>query len=255
MKFSIIVPVLNEAERIEGLIDSLQKLDGDKEIIISDGGSTDGTLEKLSVFDSLTVINAHSGRAVQMNEGAAVSVGSILWFLHADSLILPSSLHDIEAAVNEGALGGFVRLYFYDADDGFMNFIARTSHTRARKFCLIFGDQGLFLKRETFFELGGFADVALMEDWEISRRLKGFHNRGLILALDTSIGTSARRYMKNGRLKTWLKMNLIKALYILGMKTEFLRFIYDGRKCERSDNIFEASHRQRDKDSFIAAPE
>ena len=230
MKTSIIVPVLNEAEKIEGVINSLQKLDGDKEIIISDGGSTDETLEKLKSFDNIIVIHAKSGRAFQMNEGADVSTGNVLWFLHADSLVSTSSLNDIEQAISEGAVGGFFRLYFYDVDDKFMKFIERTSHTRAKNFCLIFGDQGLFLKREIFFELGGFADVALMEDWEISRRLKGFHKQGLIRALNTLIGTSARRYVKNGRLRTWLKMNIVKALYILGVKTEILRLIYDGRK-------------------------
>ena len=225
MKTSIIVPVLNEAEKIEGLINSLQKLDGDKEIIISDGGSTDGTLEKLKSFDDIIVTHAKSGRAFQMNEGADVSTGNILWFLHADSLVSTSSLNDIEQAISEGAVGGFFRLYFYDVDDKFMKFIERTSHTRAKNFCLIFGDQGLFLKREVFFELGGFADVVLMEDWEISRRLRGFHKQGLIRALNTLIGTSARRYVKNGRLRTWLKMNIVKALYILGVKTEILRLI------------------------------
>ena len=165
-----------------------------------------------------------------MNEGADVSTGNILWFLHADSLVSTSSLNDIELAISEGAMGGFFRLYFYDVDDKFMKFIERTSHTRAKNFCLIFGDQGLFLKREVFFELGGFADVVLMEDWEISRRLRGFHKQGLIRALNTLIGTSARRYVKNGRLRTWLKMNIVKALYILGVKTEILRLIYDGRK-------------------------
>lgn len=225
---SVIVPVLNEAERIETLIHSLQSLDGEKEIIISDGGSTDGTLKKISLFSNITPINSPSGRARQMNMGAGISSGNILWFVHADSLVSPSSLNDIELAISHGAIGGFFRLHFYDADDCFMRFIERTSHTRAKRFGLIFGDQGLFLRRDIFDELGGFADVSLMEDWEVSRRLRKFHKLGLIHALDTVIGTSARRYMKNGRLKTWLKMNLVKALYILGTDTEILRRIYDG---------------------------
>lgn len=227
---SVIVPVLNEAERIRTLIRSLQSLDGEKEIIISDGGSTDGTQQKISAFNGVTLIKSPSGRAKQMNAGAEISSGDILWFVHADSLVSPSSLHDIERAISDGAIGGFFRLKFYDADDWFMNFIERTSHTRAKNFCLIFGDQGLFMRRDKFFGIGKFADVALMEDWEISRRLKNFHRLGLIHALDTLIGTSARRYTQNGRFKTWLKMNFVKALYILGVNTETLRYIYDGRK-------------------------
>ena len=227
---SVIVPALNEAERITGLISSLQNLDGEKEIIISDGGSTDGTQQKLSAQRNITLINSPSGRARQMNAGAQISSGNILWFVHADSLVSPSSLNDIERAISDGAIGGFFRLKFYDADDLFMRFIERTSHTRAKRFGLIFGDQGVFIRRDIFDSLGGFADVSLMEDWEISRRLKRFHKPGLIHALDTFIGTSARRYIVNGRLKTWFTMNFVKALYILGVNTETLRRIYDGGK-------------------------
>lgn len=227
---SVIVPALNEAERIGTLIRLLQSLDGEKEIIISDGGSTDGTQQKLSALSNITVINSPSGRARQMNAGAEISSGNILWFVHADSQVSPSSLNDIERAISDGAIGGFFRLKFYDADDWFMRFIERTSHTRAKRFGLIFGDQGLFIRRDIFDSLGGFADVSLMEDWEISRRLKRFHRLGLIHALDTLIGTSARRYIVNGRLKTWFTMNFVKALYILGADTETLRRIYDGGK-------------------------
>ena len=227
---SVIVPVMNEAERIGKLIESLQGLSGDKEIIISDGGSTDSTREKLRAFDDVKTVYAPSGRGTQMNAGAARAEGNILWFVHADSVLSPSSLEDIDSAINDGAIGGFFRLYFYDADDWFMRFIAQTSHTRAKRFGLIFGDQGLFLRRDVFDGLGGFANIPLMEDWEISRRLRKFHRRGMIRALDTVIGTSARRYTENGRFNTWLKMNTVKALYILGVPAETLRRIYDGKK-------------------------
>ena len=226
MTVSVIVPVLNEAERIETLVSSLLELEGGKEIIISDGGSTDGTIDRLKRFEGISVTNAKSGRASQMNAAASYASGDILWFVHADSEVSPSSIRDIESAIGAGAEGGFFRIHFYDADDCFMKFIERTSHTRAKNFCLIFGDQGLFLRRDIFQELGGFADVELMEDWEISRRLRKLHSRGLIHALDTVIGTSARRYIKNGRFSTWLKMNIVKALYILGVPTKILRAIY-----------------------------
>ena len=225
---SIIVPVLNESRNITGLIKSLQGLDGDKELIISDGGSTDNTRE-LAVSLEVTVIKAKSGRAFQMNEAAKISRGQILWFLHADSRVSCSSLQDITRAIGEGASCGFFRLEFYDANDPFMNFIARTSHTRAKNFGLIFGDQGMFFRRDVFESLGGFAGISLMEDWEISRRLLPLHRLGKIAALDTVIQTSARRYLTHGRLRTWLKMNIIKALYILGCPTRILRRLYDGK--------------------------
>ena len=81
-------------------------------------------------------------------------------------------------------------------NDRFMRFVERTSHTRARRFGLIFGDQALFLRRDVFDSLGGFAPLALMEDWELARRLRPLHRKGLIRALETPVGTSARRFIQ-----------------------------------------------------------
>ena len=225
MLISVIIPTLNEGDRIGPLIRSLRAIPGEKEIIVSDGGSADNTVEEAEALNVL-VVRAPSGRASQMNAGAKAASGDAFWFLHADSVPAPSSIEDIERTINKGADGGFFRLHFYDTGDRFLRFIERTSHTRAKRFCLIFGDQGLFLRSDVFEGLGGFAPLALMEDWELSRRLRPLHKKGLIHALDTSIGTSARRYLQNGRFRTWLRMNVVKTLYILGVPTESLRRIY-----------------------------
>ena len=104
----------------------------------------------------------------------------MLWFVHGDAQVAPSSLADIALALSEGCVGGFFRLHFYDADDRFMRFVERTSHTQARRFGLIFGDQALFLRRDVFDSLGGFAPLALMEDWELARRLRPLHRKELM---------------------------------------------------------------------------
>ena len=246
MKISVVIPTLNEAPRIGGLLRALKEMraspppsapspsrgEGEHsiELIVADGGSVDGTPDIARELGA-QVISSPPGRAAQMNAGAGAASGDVLWFLHADSEPSASSLDDIERALNEGASGGFFRLRFYDIGEGnrFLRFIERTSHTRAKNFCLIFGDQGLFLRRDTFDELGGFAPLELMEDWELSRRLRPFHRLGLIRALDTPIGTSARRYLRNGVYRTWLKMNAVKALYILGVPSKILRCIYEGK--------------------------
>lgn len=233
---SIVVPTLNERARITGLLESLSALPGEKEIVVADGGSTDGTAKaaEASAFSGrVRIVRCGRGRALQLNAGACAARGSVLWFVHGDAQVAPSSLADIALALSEGCAGGFFRLHFYDADDRFMRFVERTSHTRARRFGLIFGDQALFLRRDVFDSLGGFAPLALMEDWELARRLRPLHRKGLIRALETPVGTSARRFIRNGRLRTLMKIHTIKALYILGVPTETLRTLYEGRRGEK----------------------
>ena len=229
LNISIIIPVLNEADRITQLVKSLLEIkDLSDEIIVVDGGSTDGTLDKALSLGVKAISANKSGRAAQMNLGAKISQGGILWFVHADSRVSSDSLSAIRAAIKSGAYAGFFRLKFYDINlnDRFLKFIERTSHIRAKNYCLIFGDQALFIRRDIFNDLGGFADLALMEDWELSRRFVKLNYNKFITALDTEIGTSARRYIQHGRFKTWLKMNFIKFLYIMGVDTKILRRIY-----------------------------
>ena len=234
---SIVVPTLNERARITGLLESLSALPGEKEIVVADGGSTDGTAEAAEAVPGVRVVRCGRGRALQLNAGACAARGGVLWFVHGDARVAPSSLTDIEGALSEGCAGGFFRLHFYDADDRFMRFVERTSHTRARRFGLIFGDQALFLRRDVFDSLGGFAPLALMEDWELARRLRPLHRKGLIRALETPVGTSARRFIRNGRLRTLMKIHTIKALYILGVPTETLRTLYEGRRGEKGRDV------------------
>jgi GT2 family glycosyltransferase len=104
-----------------------------------------------------------------------------------------------------------------------MRFVAHSSNLRAKYLKLIFGDQGIFMRRDIFEKLGGFRDMELMEDWEFSRRI---HRLGKMKMIDKKIGTSARRFQKGWMLKTLLKMHKIKFLYLLGLSPEKLNRIY-----------------------------
>lgn len=218
---SIIIPVLNEEKNIENILLKLTKLKISKEIIVVDGGSTDNTALIASKYAK--VISSKKGRAKQMNCGALISKGDILWFLHCDSKISENSLESIEKAIDKGYDGGCFSLYFYDYNTPFLKYISYTSNLRAKYLKLYFGDQGIFIKKNVFKKLGGYPDIPLMEDLELSIRLKKIAKT---IVLKDKIGTSARRFVEGGIFKTFLLMQYIKLLYILKFPIEKIASIY-----------------------------
>ncbi len=218
---SIIIPVLNEGKNIEKLLRQVKVLEGDKEIVVVDGGSTDNTVDIADKY--ARVIHSKKGRANQMNKGAQEAKGNILWFVHSDSLLDPKSLEKILKTINDGYIGGGFSLYFYDYPTLFMKYVAWTSNLRARYMGLLFGDQGIFVEKDIFFDLGGYPEIGLMEDWEFSKKL--FKTKK-VKVLRTPIGTSARRFKSGGQFRTFLLMQKIKLLYVLGTPPDKLKKIY-----------------------------
>lgn len=218
---SIIIPVLNEKNKIESLLFQLKNLKGDKEILIVDGGSSDGTQVVASKYGK--VILSDKGRANQMNKGAEESKGDILWFVHADSKVSSNSLQEIEVSIDEGYVGGGFSLNFYDYNNIFLKYIAVTSNIRAKYFSIFYGDQGIFVKKQLFDMLGGYPLQNLMEDLEFSLSLR---KAGKLKLISSSIGTSARRFKLNGMVKTHLLMHKIRFLYFMGVPTDKLISMY-----------------------------
>lgn len=218
---SIIVPVLNEEKTIEKLLIKLNRLDGDKEIIVVDGGSIDNT--KAIALKHARVYESSPGRAFQMNLGAKHAKGEILWFVHSDSKVECDSLKYITKAIENGCIGGGFELYFYDLDTKFMRFVAKSSSLRAKYLGLYFGDQGIFVRSDVFEKIGGYPRIPLMEDWELGLKLKKL---GRMKILKCKIGTSARRFKNGGPFKTLMLMHKIKLLYILGVSPDRLVEIY-----------------------------
>lgn len=218
---SIIIPTLNEEKVIENFLKELSKLDGDKEIILVDGGSSDNTVEIASKYGK--VIKSKKGRAFQMNAGAKAATGGILWFLHCDSKIKENCLEEIKKAIDEGYIGGGFGLNFYDLGSKFMKFVSITSNWRARYMGLYFGDQAIFVRRDIFESIGGFKEIDIMEDWDFSKKLNKTGNMKMV---NSTVGTSARRFKQGGQLKTLLLMHKIKILYMLGVAPSKLNKIY-----------------------------
>ncbi|MTI58857.1 MAG: glycosyltransferase [Firmicutes bacterium] len=219
---SIIIPTFNEEKTISDTISHVKALKGDKEIIVVDGGSEDSTLT-LAEKEADIVFKTTSGRGHQLNEGAYAAGGDILFFLHCDSRLEKDALSAIKDVLSDkGLIGGCFSLKI--ADDSLpLRFISWTSNLRSRFLKIIFGDQGIFIRKDIFFRLGGFPEIELMEDWEFSRKMA---SKGELAFLSNKIYTSARRWYSFGIWRTILLMQKIKLLYLLGVKPEKLNQIY-----------------------------
>ena len=211
MKISLIVPIYNESKTIVSMLEQLEKLPGDWEILFADGGSSDDTLAQID--NRYRILNAPKGRANQMNYAAKQAASEVLWFVHCDS-ILPADAHtQIENAVKSGAKWGCFHIGF-DYDGPFMGCNTYLSNRRARK-GIAFGDQGIWIRRELFEEVGGFPDLPIMEDYEFSL---GLQRKNIpICQLPGQIITSGRRYERKFPLLTMWQMFYLRCLYRRGV--------------------------------------
>ncbi|GBE02248.1 N-glycosyltransferase [bacterium BMS3Bbin06] len=193
LKISVIMPVLNEEKGLEKKLRSLN-LTESEELIIVDGGSSDRTVEIASDFTEL-VYCTQSGRARQMNLGARKAGGDILLFLHADCILPEHAFQIIRATLsrNNTVAGAFD--LSIDSPSPCFRVIERGANIRSRITRTPYGDQGIFMIKDTFEELGGYADIPIMEDIEIARRL---NKKGGLALIRQRIKASPRRWQKEG---------------------------------------------------------
>jgi rSAM/selenodomain-associated transferase 2 len=211
---SIIVPVLNEASFLPPLLGRLAALRERAEVIVVDGGSADGTANLARAAGWVRVLAAARGRARQMNAGAAAATAEVLLFLHADTTLPPTALDEIrQALADPGVVAGRfdVRLdnprLLYRVVEALMNL-------RSRRTGIWTGDQAIFVRRSVFERLGGYPDMPLMEDVELTRRLK---RAGRPACLRSRVLASARKWEREGALRTIALMWALRFLYMLGV--------------------------------------
>jgi rSAM/selenodomain-associated transferase 2 len=223
-QLSVIIPTLNEADNIKELINCIKNENINCEIIISDADSSDRTREIAASQGAKIVNSQKASRGLQLNRGAEIASAPILLFLHADSNLEESALRSLVTRMEQRSekVGGCFSLEI-KSEHPLLKFISWSSNLRAKYLNLIFGDQGIFIKKEVFESLGGFPEIELMEDWEFSKKLA---KTGELLFLDKKIYTSARRWEEYGVLKTILLMHKIKILYLFGYSPEKLKQIY-----------------------------
>ena len=215
---SVIIPTLDEEASIPGAIRSAREA-GPCEVVVVDGGSRDRTVE-IARVEADTVISSPRGRAAQMNAGAAIARGEALLFLHADPLLPKGSLTAVLDALRDAAvIGGAFRVRLA-ASSGAGRYVraalgitgrmigARAGATRA-----FTGDQAIFVRSGSFRSLGGYPEIPLMEDVDLSRRMR---KAGRTVLLPLRVETSGRRWEAWGPLRTVLFMWRLRIGYLLG---------------------------------------
>ena len=216
---SIIVPTLNEEKNISELLDNLAGLGAD-DIIIADGGSTDRTRELTA--GRARLIAGPANRGDQLNRGAAAATGDVLLFLHADVRLEPGALAPLRRAMAHPACPGGNFDIRYAGGDLPARVFTRVNRWR-RRLGILYGDSGIFCRRDLFRKLGGFRDYPVLEDYEFARRLA---KRGKLALLTEPIHVSDRRWRRAGLPRTLWSWFWIQALYLIGVSPRRLARMY-----------------------------
>lgn len=208
-KISIIVPVLNEEEVLTKNSSHFNELKRNGEVIFVDGGSSDKTIEIASQLGR--VLRSKKGRALQMNSGAKETGGDVLLFLHADCFLERSAIPKACESVKKGAVGGCFTQRL-DNEMPMYRKIEYKGNKRAKLTKIFSGDQGIFVRKDVFFGLGGFPEVPVLEDILFSKMLR---KAGRVEVLDDKIYVSARRWQKEGVFKTNILYTVMSILLLL----------------------------------------
>lgn len=210
---SIIIPTLNEENVIVSCLARLQPLRGHgAEVVVVDGGSTDDTVA-LSHGLADIVTTAACGRALQMNAGARQAGGAELLFLHADTILPDDAMEQIDAALSEPLrVWGRFDVQF-KSDLRLLSLVGFLMNVRSRSTGIATGDQGIFVRRAAFEQVGGFPEIAIMEDIALSRTLKRLASP---VCLRSKVTTSGRRWEQNGTIQTILLMWQLRLAYFFG---------------------------------------
>lgn len=212
---SIIIPTLNEEKTISQCLETVVNIPG-IEAIVSDGGSTDRTVEIAGQHRDVKVVHSLTGRSIQMNNGAACARGEILLFLHADCILSREDVLKIRQIFDNGIfVGGAFKIRLL-SDKFPYRLIEMGINFRSKVFKLPYGDQGIFAKRTIFEKLGGFREIPVCEDLDFVCRLK---KCGRIAILNGRISSSVRTWKNYGILRTSLRNQLLLASYMFRQKT------------------------------------
>jgi rSAM/selenodomain-associated transferase 2 len=244
---SVIVPVLNEADLLGKCLEELRSLSPRPEIIVVDGGSSDET-PMIAQALADRVISAPAGRARQMNAGAGIARGEVLWFVHADASVPRDSIEQIAALLaRPTVVGGCFRLR-YPRRQLIFRVGDSLGNIGVNLFGFALGDHAIFCRRRAFVNAGGYPDVPILEDAELYRRLRRL---GTMVQLRAQIVSSPRTFEICGPYRTTFVYFVILALYVAGVPIRWLNRIH--RRFHRGRH-FAAAGRTSSKEIEIHSP-
>jgi rSAM/selenodomain-associated transferase 2 len=219
---SVIIPCLEEATILQSRLVVLQHLRAaGHELILVDGGSSDGSAELANPLVD-RVLRSAPGRASQMNAGASEAKGDVLWFLHLDSELPPRAADAVLSAAMDGP--GWGRFDIRLSGCGpLLRLVERMMNLRSCLTGIATGDQGIFVRRDLFESVGGYPEIPLMEDIELSARLR---STARPFCLSERMVTSSRRWERDGILRTILTMWFLRTAYWFGADPDWLARIY-----------------------------
>jgi len=229
-RISVVIPVLNEAERINFMVSGIRSLSDARlpiEIIVSDGSTEADTLAALRYPDVVRVAS-RMGRAKQMNAGAAVARGSVLLFLHADTRLPEGAFQEIVSALENGDVVAGAFELGIDSGRALFRISELYVSLRTRFTRIPFGDQAIFISTEYFRRMRGYSDIPIMEDVELMKRIR--RNGDSIRIIPRKVMTSPRRWEREGVLYGLLRNWTLQFMYLLGVPSGQLAKYYSNKK-------------------------
>jgi rSAM/selenodomain-associated transferase 2 len=218
---SVVIPVLGDAAELDALLANLQAQRPEQIIVVS--GRADAAVAAVCARHACDYVEAAANRGVQLGTGARRATTAVLWFVHADAEVPDDALAVIAAAVREGAESGCFRFAFQGPTTWHKRVLAQLVALRIRCGGMVYGDQGIFARRDVYFAAGGFAEWPLFEE---VRLVRGLRARGTFRLLPRALAVATRRWDRDGWLKRSLKNRWLALRFALGGRPEALAASY-----------------------------
>jgi rSAM/selenodomain-associated transferase 2 len=225
LRISVVIPSWRDTENLAALLPALSAQEGVGETVVVDASGDERAEEIVLRFGAKFISCATPNRGQQMNLGAAASNGDVIIFQHCDTCLDDNHLEAIRRALSDSPIVGGAFFRKFDGRHPRLMWLESVARFLTRHGGTLYGDQSIFVRREVFEKLGGFANIPLMEDVEFSRRLR---SAGKIAVLDPPVASSARRHLQKGAWRTTIQNGLFIILYNLGVSPHRLHRWYYG---------------------------